>query len=466
MKNASSLGRRRFLVGAAAATTGFAFAGCIEGPGGDDIESGTGYAAFFTLADWGNQVGGDTFEFEDPVEAGEMGHGWDPDFDVISKAASREVFLYLDTPEFAWAQDIAETLESDHEAVNVLNGLTAIPEYELLTFAETREIDGDPDDDVDPSTFEVGSFDLVDPHDGDIPAWWHDGHWHGGIPTVPLDDERSLRVHIEGIDGRIPPLDADSPFELSARPADDAPEVFEAEVSGDHVTLSGIEEGQSLIVFELTVEGGDDFDTTSDPATVTVSDDIDQTGDVFYDPHTWVDPALATEIVSWLGEELGEIDPDNADAYEANAAAYIDEIEQLESDLAALVAGGDTNHVVFAGHHSFGYVANRYNLEFHTPVGIAPDAEVTQSDVSGLIRVIQEHDLDTVLYDPFEAPDPDHEVPPMVDVIVEETGVTPEPLSAAEGTTPQWRDAGYGWLEQWTEINLPSLEAALSTEEG
>lgn len=458
-----TVGRRRFMQSAALTVGGLtSLSGCIEGPGGNDIREGTGYGAFFTLSDWGNRVGGDHFEFEDPVEIGEIGHGWDPDFDVIGEAATRELFLYLDTPEFAWAQNVAATLEEDHEDVTVLDLLSSLPSHELLTFAETREVGGTPDPDLDPDTFELGAFDIVDPQAGDIDAWWHENHWHGGLPDVPLGEDRRLSVHVTDRDGRIPPLGEDEPFHIEISLAAGAPEdVFEASVEGDAIRLTGVELGQSLLEFELYAGDQLVFETSADPLMVNVVDPAEIDVDVFHDPHTWVDPHLAGQMVEEIADTLADMDPDHAEDYAANAEAYISEIEAVEDQITQLVDEADHNHVVFAGHHSFGYVANRYNIQFHTPVGVSPDAEVTHEDVSGLIRVINDYDLDTVLYDPFEAPDPDEELPPMVDVLIEETGVSAEPLSAVEGTTPQWRDAGYGWLEQWTEINLPALEAAL-----
>lgn len=440
-----------------------ALAGCIEGPGGSELEEGVGYAAFFPLADWGNHVGGDHFTFENPVAVGELGHGWDPGFDVVAEAANKEVFLYLDSPEFAWAQQLADTLASDHEAVTRLDVLSAIPPEELRSKdAPDRRPQPDYNEEFDPETFTVGELKVFDPHEDAPVLSWHAGHWEGGLPPLPVGGSVEFAIHVEDIDGRIPPLGEEHSFQVAVRPDETADEVLDITSTRATVTLEGLEVGQTQVVFELWA--GDElvFDTAGDPVPVEVVDSDDRGEDVFYDPHTWIDPTLAVLMIEAIADTLASVDPDHAADFEANAASYIASVEAVDTELETLVSEAEVHDVVLAGHDSFGYIANRYGLEFHTPVGISPDAEVTLDDVSALAATVEEHGLDTVLYDPFEAPDPDAELPSAVEVLLENTSAdNAAPLSTLEGTTPAWNEAGYGWVEQWTEINLPSLRQAL-----
>jgi len=125
--------------GAGVAALG-AFAGCLDTDAVSGQRTGgpDGFAAFFTLYDWGNQVGGDGFTFETPVEAGRMGHGWTPDGDVARRIGSSEMFLYLDTPEFSWAQDVAATLRRDYDGVTVVDALADLDPH-LLPFGGDGE---------------------------------------------------------------------------------------------------------------------------------------------------------------------------------------------------------------------------------------------------------------------------------------------------------------------------------------
>ncbi len=57
-----------------------------------------------------------------------------------------------------------------------------------------------------------------------------------------------------------------------------------------------------------------------------------------FNEHVWYDPHTVVHLVEDIAHELGELDPANADAYEANAAALTERIEGLESDLGAISA--------------------------------------------------------------------------------------------------------------------------------
>jgi len=83
----------------------------------------------FTLNDWANQVAGDHASFEDPVDVGQLGHGWTPDGNLAAvDVASTDAFVYLDSSEFSWAQDLAATLEDDYDTVAVIDGLAGLEE--------------------------------------------------------------------------------------------------------------------------------------------------------------------------------------------------------------------------------------------------------------------------------------------------------------------------------------------------
>ena len=464
------LTRRSLLKRGAGATAIGTMAGCLDAPDSDSADDGrSGYAAFFTLWDWAEQIAGNEFDFSNPVAVGEMGHGWEPDGDFMPQVASTDVFLYLDTPEFSWAQNVAAQLEADHDDVVLINGMEAIPPEAFLSFSSTGTHGAEPDnsDEFDPSEFTVAEFELIDPRSDDVVAYWHDDHWHGGVPDVPVDDSRTIDLRIEDTDGRVPPLGDDGVFQFDARLADNAPDgLVEIESHGDRVELHGESTGQTLLVFEL--RNGDEvvFDTAADETVVSVVESVDEEEiDEFYDPHVWTDPILAQRIVEEIATELAALDPDNAETFEENAEAYNERLQEVDRQLTEVVDDAERTVAVFAGHDSFQYLEHRYGFELHTPVGVSPDAAESLEDVATMATVIEEHGIDTVLYDPFEVPDPDNDVPAAVETLLENTSATEyAPLTPAEGTTPQWNEEGYGWVEQMEEINVPSLRMALGAD--
>ena len=52
-----------------------------------------------------------------------------------------------------------------------------------------------------------------------------------------------------------------------------------------------------------------------------------------FNEHVWYDPHTMEHLAEAIAEELSTLDPDNADLFETNAAAFIDQIAGLEASL-------------------------------------------------------------------------------------------------------------------------------------
>ena len=455
---------RRSVLQAGIAGTAVGLAGCLANPleGGGDSEA---YTAFFTLWDWAEQVGGEQFTFENPVEAGQMGHGWSPDGDITRNIASSELFIYLDTPEFSWAQDVAAELERDYEDVSTVDLLAGL-EGNLLQFDSGALPEPDRGREYQLERLRLVEFDVYDLRSNDQLGYWHTDHWHGGIPDVELGASVPIGIVLEDEDDYVVPLGEGETYQFDARIADGEPEdVVEIESHGDRVDLHGRSVGSTAIVLQIRQDGDVVYETDSDPAGVEVLEDLDGEVDEFHDPHAWVDPVLAQEMVGTIADTLGELDPERADAFQENADAYNERLDSVHRQFEELAENAERDVAVLAAHDAFGYLEHRYGFELRTPVGISPDAAESFDDVSGLIDVIETHGIETVLYDPFEAPNPGEDYPQMVDLLFEHTDIeSAEPLSPAEGTTAEWDESGWGWVEQMEEMNLPSLRKALGAE--
>jgi zinc/manganese transport system substrate-binding protein len=93
----------------------------------------------------------------------------------------------------------------------------------------------------------------------------------------------------------------------------------------------------------------------SAPAEDDHADDSDQTEDDHaghdhvegFNEHVWYDPHTIEHVAEAIADELSEIDPDNSATFEANAAAFVEQIGGLESSLAEIEAS-DAGAGVFA----------------------------------------------------------------------------------------------------------------------
>jgi zinc transport system substrate-binding protein len=89
-----------------------------------------------------------------------------------------------------------------------------------------------------------------------------------------------------------------------------------------------------------------------------------------YDPHTWLDPVLFSQMIAHIAEEVAAIDPNNASAYQANAAALQAELSTLDTEYKNRLASCELDEVI-TSHDAFSYLAERYSFEVHSIAGIS-----------------------------------------------------------------------------------------------
>lgn len=166
------------------------------------------------------------------------------------------------------------------------------------------------------------------------------------------------------------------------------------------------------------------------------------------DPHFWLDPLLVADYADAVAAELGEIDPANAEEYDANAADLRTELEALDEQWTTGLADCERDTVVVS-HDAFGYLA-RYGLDLHGIAGLSPDSEPTPADLGELQELIRTEGITTVFTETL-AP------PALSETLAEDAGVGTAVLDPIEGLTPENADEDYVSL---MEANLAALQEA------
>ena len=455
---------RRDVLKAGAGTAALgAFAGCLDvvGIGNNGTET-DGYAAFFALHDWAETVGGEETTFENPVGTGRMGHGWSPDADLTPEVASTDLFFYLDTEEFSWAQNLAQNLERDYDDIRIVNLLSDLEPFMIPLDYDGSDRMPDPDYGHEYPADSVSDFDVWDLRSQNYTGYWHRStdHWHQGLPNVLVGRTTPVGIALKDTQERFIPLGEEETYRVDAYVAGGDEDAVDIEIDGRTVEFHGKAVGEAQIVFEIYRDDELIYDTNADLATIEVVEEEMGDGE-FYDPHTWVDPMIVQEMVERIADELAAYDPDNEETYRENAAEFTERVADVDRQFEEMTSSAELDVAIFAGHDSFQYVERRYGFELETPVGVSPDAQASRDDIIGLIETIDENEIETILYDPFEASA--GEYPAIVDSILEESSAEyAEPLTPTEGTTEEWEENGWGWVEQMEEINIPSLEQALN----
>ena len=83
-----------------------------------------------------------------------------------------------------------------------------------------------------------------------------------------------------------------------------------------------------------------------------------------HDPHVWHDVQNAIHMVEAIRDELVKVDPAHADKYQANAAAYLQQLQDLDKWVVEQVATlPEANRKLVTSHDTFGYFSRRYGFQ-------------------------------------------------------------------------------------------------------
>ena len=158
------------------------------------------------------------------------------------------------------------------------------------------------------------------------------------------------------------------------------------------------------------------------------------------DPHAWQSVRNAAIYVSNIRDALVRTDPPGRATYEANAAAYLQELDRLDQEVRRVVATiPPARRKVITTHDAFGYFAAEYGIAFIAQQGVSTEVEASAREVARIIRLIREQNIPALFLE--NAGDPR-----LLGRVAAETGVHiggklfSDSLSAATGPAPTYID--------------------------
>lgn len=107
------------------------------------------------------------------------------------------------------------------------------------------------------------------------------------------------------------------------------------------------------------------------------------------DPHIWLDFSNAAIMVDAILDGFIAADPVNAALYRKNADTLKSRLTALDGHFREALTSCTSRKLLHAGHYTFGYLAKRYNLEYHAVSGVSSDSEPSVSAMANLIRQIK-----------------------------------------------------------------------------
>lgn len=117
-----------------------------------------------------------------------------------------------------------------------------------------------------------------------------------------------------------------------------------------------------------------------------------------YDEHVWLSLKNAEILCNYIAKQLETIDAANADIYEANAKAYLAQLDSLDEQYQSAVDRAQFHTVLFGDRFPFRYLVDDYDLDYYAAfVGCSAETEASFETIAFLARKVDELGLTSVM---------------------------------------------------------------------
>jgi zinc/manganese transport system substrate-binding protein len=115
------------------------------------------------------------------------------------------------------------------------------------------------------------------------------------------------------------------------------------------------------------------------------------------DPHAWQSIGNAKTYVANIRDALIAADETGRAAYEANAASYLKQLDDVEAEVKDLVAKiPPERRRIITSHDAFRYLEDAYGIDFVAPQGVSTESEASAKDVARIIQQIKREKIGAV----------------------------------------------------------------------
>ncbi|MFX3910977.1 metal ABC transporter solute-binding protein, Zn/Mn family [Streptococcus suis] len=174
-----------------------------------------------------------------------------------------------------------------------------------------------------------------------------------------------------------------------------------------------------------------------------------------YDPHVWLSPERAITLVENIRDSLVAKYPEKKDAFETNAAAYIEKLDALDAKYSETLSAAKQKYFV-TQHTAFAYLALDYGLKQVSITGVAADEDPTLSRLAELTEYINKYGIKYIYFE-------ENASKSVAETLAKETGVQLDVLNPLESLTDEDMKNGKDYISVM-EDNLTALEKTTSQE--
>lgn len=174
-----------------------------------------------------------------------------------------------------------------------------------------------------------------------------------------------------------------------------------------------------------------------------------------FDPHIWLDPTLAVQMVDNIVQAFCEKDPQNSEFYKNNAQNYKNKLSELDTEFKNMINASNRRSIVFAGRFAHLYFIKHYGLEYISAFdSCSTEAEPSVKKVSKILDFINKNNVPAVYYEEFSEPK-------IANSIAEQTGVKTLKFSTLHNVTKEQLESGVSYVSLMRE-NLENLRQGLN----
>lgn len=173
-----------------------------------------------------------------------------------------------------------------------------------------------------------------------------------------------------------------------------------------------------------------------------------------YDPHVWLDFKADQGMVAKLLEAIIAADPAGAEQYRRRAADLTDQLAALDARYKAGLANCESRVLLHGGHAAFGYLTNRYNLNYQAAAGVTAELEATPRRLAELVQQVKQNKVKAIYSEELVSPR-------VARTIAGETGATVLKLHGAHNVAKEDLEQGVTFIRLMDE-NLKNLQVGLS----
>lgn len=183
--------------------------------------------------------------------------------------------------------------------------------------------------------------------------------------------------------------------------------------------------------------------------------DLEEKGQKMTDPHIWLDPVLAKQVVKTITDALIAIDSAHTSSYNTNSLILQEKLTNLDRAFTQGVKNCKQKHIV-TSHAAFGYLAARYELEQVSIQGIVPDEDPSPQNLAEISKFAKTNSIQYIFFETLVSPR-------LADTIAKETGAKTLMLNPLEGLTDEEQRDGVNYFSIQRE-NLANLRIALECQ--